>query len=356
MGGQKGIALFYKYLSGRVHLKCLTTSNNQPSESYEVLPAIPFKPWRYFWPLLFFRLKALAAQSNRTHLLFEHPYYAWLIVLCKLFLPYRIIVHSHNIEAERFKSIGKWWWRGLALYEKLAYRMADVLWFKTEEDRHYAVLYYKVREEKCYVIPYGVEAERLGESGEYQRCKQTLLQQYQLSNDTHLLLFNGTLNYKPNLDALILILDQIEPLLRSRLKNYRILVCGKGLPELIKQRMDTNTSRVLYAGFVDDIDLYFKGCDLFLNPLQDGGGIKTKLVEALGFGTKCVSSVNGAIGVDPALCGGRLQIVADKDWEGYGRAIEHLLQTPIENANLDFYQVYSWPSIAEKAAGTLRIG
>ena len=73
--------------------------------------------------------------------------------------------------------------------------------------------------------------------------------------------------------------------------------------------------------FVDDIDLYFKACDLFINPLLDGGGIKTKLVEALGFGKKAVSTVNGAIGVEEFCTQGRLKIVADGDWEQFAARV-----------------------------------
>ena len=86
--------------------------------------------------------------------------------------------------------------------------------------------------------------------------------------------------------------------------------------------------------------------------LQDGGGIKTKLVEALGFGKICISSQNGAIGVDAAYTGGRLTIVADKDWRAYSEAITHQLQA-IANDNAAFYKHFSWQNIAMKAVDAI---
>lgn len=83
--------------------------------------------------------------------------------------------------------------------------------------------------------------------------------------------------------------------------------------------LDYKSQNIIYCGFVNDIDLYFKGCDIFLNPLQDGGGIKTKLVEALGFGKTCISSENGAIGVLATQTQGRLHIVPDTDWKVYSK-------------------------------------
>jgi hypothetical protein len=87
--------------------------------------------------------------------------------------------------------------------------------------------------------------------------------------------------------------------------------------------------------------------------LQDGGGIKTKLVEALGFGKKCVSSENGAIGVNPASTGGRLQLVTDTDWNAYALALIHMSKTEIHTGHEAFYERYSWEHIADKAQRTL---
>ena len=44
---------------------------------------------------------------------------------------------------------------------------------------------------------------------------------------------------------------------------------------------------LVYAGFVNDVDVYYKGADLFINPVNSGGGLKTKLVEAIGFWFVC---------------------------------------------------------------------
>lgn len=353
MGGQKGIALFYKYLSRLVGLNCLTIQKNEPNEEFVVIHQISNSKWRYLNPMLFFKMKKIADETNRTHLLFEHPYYAWLILLFKVFSSKKIIVHSHNIESERFKSIGKWWWRLLWLYEQAAYKMADVTWFKTEEDKHYATLFYKVHEDRCFVIPYGVENIHLPEPDEISRCKEWVNTHHQIETNTTLILFNGTLNYKPNLDALNHILYKINPdLLKSKL-NYKILVCGKGLPADMNELQNFTEANIIYCGFVEDIDLYFKACDIFLNPLQDGGGIKTKLVEALGFGKFCISSENGAIGVQKEFAPERLVIVADKDWNAYVHAILQAKFASISNNHSKFYTHFSWSNIAFRAVQSI---
>ena len=82
MGGQKGIALFYKYLHRIVPLAMLSTQANQANESpYPVYPLIHNGASRYIDLRVFFLLKKTARRHEATHLLFEHPYYARLIVL-----------------------------------------------------------------------------------------------------------------------------------------------------------------------------------------------------------------------------------------------------------------------------------
>lgn len=351
MGGQKGIALFYQYLCRQLDLTVFTVQKNNTPQPYTLIPTISDGPMRYLNPLLFFRLRKLIAQYCITHLLFEHPYYAWLILLCKQFLRLPIIIHSHNIESERFRSIGKPWWKILWHYERLAYRQADLIWFKTREDLQYAVTHYGVYPQRCQVLPYGIEIESLPPSEAMQHAKTQLQTLYSIPEDALILLFNGILAYKPNLDALLAILDHINPLLLDASFTYRIIICGKNLPEEMQNLKPYRDKNIIYAGFVDDIDLYFKGCDIFLNPVQDGGGIKTKLVEALGFGKTCLSSHNGAIGVDAAITGGRLQIVDEKNWQGYCDATKHY--HPATDDNQAFYKVFSWRNIATKAVESL---
>lgn len=354
MGGQKGIALLYKYLSQVCSFQALGVQSNAKPAEYELHAEISDSRWRYLNPALFWRVRKYAQKTQPDFLLFEHPYYAWLILLCKWFMPYPCIVHSHNIESERFRSIGKWWWKGLWFYEKLAYRLANQVWFKTPEDQRFAIQHYGLKSKSTFVVPYGIEARQLPAPMDCQQAKQSVLAEFGLSAPTKILFFNGTLDYSPNLEALKHILYDIHPLLEKSSSDCAIIVCGKNLPAELTELQAFRGKRIFYAGFVQDIDLYFKACDLFLNPLLDGGGIKTKLVEALGFGKKAVSTVSGAFGVPAEKCGGRLSVVEDRNWPAFADAVINLLHQTIQNDHAAFYTYFSWPSIAEQIVQHLR--
>jgi glycosyltransferase involved in cell wall biosynthesis len=350
MGGQKGIALFYKYVHRVLPLAMLSTQANAASDAeYPVYPLIHNGASRYIDPRVFLLVQKQAKQHQATHLLFEHPYYAWLIVLCAFFTKYKIIVHAHNIEATRFKSMGKPWWFLLWVYEAVAFRAAHQVWFKTQTDANYAIAHFKLNKTRAHVIPYGIEVNQLPTSASIQLAKQQLQSELGIDTNKTMLFFNGTLNYGPNLDALNHILNHILPRLQAAQFQYEFIVCGKGLPESMNELRAYAKQHVHYAGFVNDINIYFKACDVFLNPLIDGGGIKTKLVEALGFGKCAVSTNNGAIGVDPAVTGGRLRIVPDNNWDAFATAVMDSTKQLPNNTNNDFYNTFYWGHIAEHA-------
>ncbi|MBK8952851.1 MAG: hypothetical protein IPM85_11775 [Chitinophagaceae bacterium] len=55
-------------------------------------------------------------------IIWEHPYYAWLAFSVRKRTGVKTIFHTHNIEYQRFKSLGKWWWPFLKVYEKWAFK------------------------------------------------------------------------------------------------------------------------------------------------------------------------------------------------------------------------------------------
>ena len=125
------------------------------------------------------------------------------------------------------------------------------------------------------------------------------------------------MDYKPNLEALENILEKINPLLFDYKLSYKIIICGKKLPAEMNDLKEYADRNIVYAGYVDNISIYFKGSDIFINPVTDGGGIKTKLVEALGYNLTAVSTKNGALGIDEKICNGKLLLSENNDWQAF---------------------------------------
>ena len=351
LGGQKGIALFNQYFSKRVDLFCFTIKENDPSHaSYKVFNELKNHPFRYINVFYFVRLKRIIRENKITHILLEHPYYGWMALLLKYFCKVKLIVHSHNIEAERFKTLGKWWWRILWHYEKFIHSKADFTFCITETDRDYFLKEYNIPESKSAVITYGIASNNIPSINERAAAKNLLLKKYSIPAGTHLFLFNGTLSYPPNFFAVKNIADKINPLFALRHIPYKIIICGKGLPDEMNELKSYANQNIIYAGFVDDISIYFKGVDTFINPVTDGGGIKTKLVEALGSNLNAVSTYNGAIGVDENICNGKLLLTENNDWQFFADKMEIAVGLT-QSVSSEFFDHFYWENIASKAAG-----
>lgn len=347
-GGQRAVALGTKYLARHVQLTCVGVRSNDAShaEGYELKNVLSDSPLRYMNVFYFFTLRRILKESRADLLWIEHPYYGWLAVLLKWFTGIPLAVRSHNIEGIRFRTLGKWWWRLLWQYERFTHRQARFNFFMQDQDRQYAINNFGLKPERCLTLPYGIEWQQPPTEAERSAASQQLRATHSIADDEVILLFNGAFEYAPNLNALKRILDNIDPLLQKPATfKYRIIICGRGIPLNIS---DNKPAHIIMPGFVDDISLYFKGADIFINPVMEGGGIKTKLVEALGYNLTSVSTTSGATGIDPSICNGKLQLSADNDWQTF---VLHIivatrLQFTIPPAYFDYFY---WDNSVKKA-------
>jgi glycosyltransferase involved in cell wall biosynthesis len=347
-GGQKFIAKFLEYLAKDVNLTVVTVAENDFSlAKYKYLPWLKKKFSRYLDISLANRIVALIKKEKYDFVIWEHPYYAWAAFLVKKQTGIKTIIHSHNIEHQRFKGLGKWWWPILSGYEKWFFSFADYIFFITPADKQFAIEHWHVPKEICIDVPFGIELNEYPK--DKQSCKKTIKSRHNISGEETIILFNGALNYKPNLEAVVAILEKVNPILLSNYAfKYKIIICGKGLPAEWNELKDYADKNIIYAGFVDDIDTYFKGADLFLNPVQSGGGIKTKMVEAIGFGTTVIATETGAIGIRADLSKSKLVVIHDDQWNLYADSIIQSAQE-LEATPQEFYQYYFYRNVISNA-------
>jgi glycosyltransferase involved in cell wall biosynthesis len=347
-GGQKSLAVFNAYLGQKTDLHVVSTSDNDVRlvPSYHFHPILGKRKFRYINPLLPFLIIRLIKKFQIEIVIFEHPYLGWLIPFIRAATSSKIICRTHNIESERFRSIGKKWWRLLAIYEKWVLRQSNLVTCITDDDMQFMTGNMNLKPSKCMVLPYGIDEQQ--SPSDKTLCKERVCDRHQLDPDIPLLFFNGLMSYKPNLDALNIILHHIHPILESKDFKCNILIVGKGLPVQYEQLKPYNQAGIFYAGFVDDIIEYTKAADILINPVIIGGGIKTKLVEALGCGTSVVSTASGAVGIEPTLAQNKLFITKDNEWDEFGEKIikcSETISTPTPDA---FYKIFYWGNVVDR--------
>jgi polysaccharide biosynthesis protein PslH len=355
MGGQKCIAAFYQVLQPLTNLKLVVSSDNDLSYAKDVdVSNYLYNHWkgiynlRYFW-----RLKKTIDTHQIQHIIIEHSYFGWLGWLLRLFTKVELILRVHNIEAYRFRDMHRKWWSIYYFYERWICKSANQIWFTSPNDAEWMQIQWKIPKQQCCILNYGVDISSAPSSIEKKQFRNLLLEQYQLHPQTRLFLFNGTLDYIPNTDALRIIVSELLPRLDKLQKGYRIFICGNRITEQWRKELEKHP-QIILAGFVPDIALYYKGTDCFINPVTLGSGVKTKLVEALAFNQDIISVISGAKGIEASYCGQKLQLIQDYDWDGFTNTMMQLELPSKHQTPNEFYQDFNWNHIVYKAILSLQ--
>jgi glycosyltransferase involved in cell wall biosynthesis len=133
----------------------------------------------------------------------------------------------------------------------------------------------------------------------------------EVRRDPGLLLFLGSLDWRPNLDGVRLLLERVFPAVRAAEPSARLCLVGRNPPEALRREAAGREGVELFAS-VPDVRPYLARCGVLVVPLRIGGGSRLKILEALASGTPVVSTRVGAEGL--CLEAGRdLTVVEDID-------------------------------------------
>lgn len=108
------------------------------------------------------------------------------------------------------------------------------------------------------------------------------------------LLFTGTMDYRPNVDAVCWFVDRILPGILERHPLAVFDVAGRRPSERIAA---LGGPHVAIHGEVDDDAPFFESASAFVLPMRFGAGSRLKLLQALASGSPVVTTTCGAEGV-----------------------------------------------------------
>lgn len=111
----------------------------------------------------------------------------------------------------------------------------------------------------------------------------------------HVVAFAANFAYQPNVDAALYLCREIWPRVVRRLPHARLLLVGNAPPDEI--RALAGRRNVVVTGRVPSIDPFLEKASVVVCPLRVGGGIKVKMLEAMGRGKAIVTTSVGAQGL-----------------------------------------------------------
>ncbi|MFT5618256.1 MAG: glycosyltransferase involved in cell wall biosynthesis [Arenicella sp.] len=354
-GGEKGIAYFLEALGKFAEVTCVATHNNVMEKplTYKMQKVFRDVKWKYFNPKVVSEVIRLYKESKSEAIIVDQPFMAlpiwWLSKVCR----FPVFVNSCNIEFLRFKSIGKWWWIFIYIFERIAYRSATKVLFVSVDDVDLAIKHFGISREKCFAPTYGVQASSIPKPRPDLRTELAI--KHKLQPNEKVFIFFGMLSYEPNLEAVDIIIDEIAPLLKQKADFlYRIFICGGGLPKNYSKLENAKSLNIEFVGFVKEIESYILTSDVMLNPMLSGGGVKTKVLESLALNKSVISTQQGALGLILKACGNKISVVDDANWTAFTEKAISLAQNSELQTPNSFYETYFWENIAKNSLQSIR--
>ncbi len=162
--------------------------------------------------------------------------------------------------------------------------------------------------------------------------------------------FTGTLHYRPNVDAVLYLVDEIWPLVRARRPDARLQIVGSA-PAQLRRRLDG--PGVQTTGEVEDVRPHIAKAAVAVVPVRIGGGTRFKVLEGLAMGKPMVSTSLGCEGID--VEDGRHLLVADSA-QAFADAVVRLFDDPALAASFAsaarelLEQKYGWEAAGAEMA------
>jgi glycosyltransferase involved in cell wall biosynthesis len=207
----------------------------------------------------------------------------------------------HRLEHVRFRRFEQAWWRRVD---------ACVLTSPREEQ----IVRREAPMTLTAVVPNGVDTERFRPEPGAVRPRT--------------LVFNGLLQYRPNLDAALWLVDEIWPRVVARCPDARLAIVGRGEPADLAR---LERPGVEVTGEVPDVRPYLHAAAVVAVPIRMGGGTRLKVVEGLAMGKAMVSTALGCEGI--AVRGGEHLLIADAA-DAFAAQVVELFEDPARAAAL----------------------
>lgn len=136
--------------------------------------------------------------------------------------------------------------------------------------------------------------------------------------------FTGSMDYRPNVDAVRWLARAVWPAVRSVLPEARLYLVGRRPSPAVRRLQEIPGIQVV--GEVPDVRPYLAGATVYVAPLRAGGGTRLKILEAMAMGKAIVST--------PMGCDGLAVVDGEHVWLADGAAFASAMIALAQNAAL----------------------
>ena len=164
--------------------------------------------------------------------------------------------------------------------------------------------------------------------------------------------FTGSMDWEPNIDAVDYFCSQIWPVIRKEFPDAIFQIVGRNPPPKV-QRLASESVQV--TGTVPSVAEYLEKASVVVVPLRIGGGTRLKIFEAMAMGKTVVSTSIGAEGLE--VQSGRDLLLADSTCS-FADAVLLILRDAairrrLEQAAVQLAAQYDWSRVVKQFAEVL---
>jgi glycosyltransferase involved in cell wall biosynthesis len=230
--------------------------------------------------------------ANHKVDLWQFEWTGYLPTLSRAFTAPRLVI-AHNVDTliwQRFhetaRGVGKRFflkkqWRDYERFESWAFKHAERVVAVSPEDA--ILIRERFGQPKVDVVDNGID--------------RAYFEQVTGRRDPRRILFLGALDWRPNCDAVDLLLAKIFPRVLAQEPQARLVLVGRNPSQGLVQRVASMPGVELHAN-VPDVRPFLGDCGVMTVPLRIGGGSRLKILEALASGLPVISSQVGAEGLN----------------------------------------------------------
>jgi glycosyltransferase involved in cell wall biosynthesis len=256
------------------------------------------------------RLRQLLEKQKFAAVHFDHPHTALSWPLIRRLQPQaRLVLDAHNVEAEIVERLAesaprwqrralRWQARRIRELERLLARKMDLIFACSEKD---ADAFRAMGASAVRVVPNAIPPA----------SPSVVAQRRDV-------VFVGSLDWRPNADAAVILAREIWPRCRALLPGARLAIVGRNPPS---QVMALASHDVVVAGSVPAVGPWLDGAFATAIPLRAGSGTRIKILEAWAVGVPVVASSIAAEGLP--YHDGRDILIAEQPSE-FARALVRL--------------------------------
>ena len=268
-------------------------------------------------------LDALFAKQHYDIVLFES---ALMAAEYRLPTSTQVIIDEHNLEYELLyrtyqcgrSLIRRWysWWESRQVRSAELRRCSQSCGVLVTSAREASLLKSSLPNATVYVVPNGVDLENACDAHSARELDDRIV-------------FVGSMEYYPNVDAVLHFASECWPLIRSNAPRVTWTIVGRDPPSSVLKL--GKVPGITVTGTVPDVRPYLAAATVAIAPLRIGGGTRLKILEAFAMSKAVVSTSLGCEGLD--VIPGKHLIVADQP-EAFAQCVVDLLQDKDKRAAL----------------------